>query len=116
MHKILVTGIRIYAFHGCLEEESIIGGDYQVDVEINTDFSNAALTDNLELTIDYVQVNKIVKEEMLIRSKLLEHVGLRIMNRFHQEIKHPAKYQVKISKINPPINGDVHAVSIIIAD
>ena len=116
MHKILVTGIRIYAFHGCLEEESIIGGDYQVDVEINTDFSNAALTDNLELTIDYVQVHKIVKEEMLIRSKLLEHVGLRMMNRFHQEINYPAQYQVKISKLNPPINGDVQAVSIIIAD
>ena len=116
MHKILVSGIKIYAFHGCLEEEAKIGSDYQVDVEINTDFSNAALTDNLSHTVDYVQVNKIVKEEMLIRSKLLEHVGQRILNRFHQEIKHPATYLVKISKIKPPINGDVQAVSIILSD
>ncbi|NBU47940.1 MAG: dihydroneopterin aldolase, partial [Flavobacteriales bacterium] len=57
MHKILVSGIKIYAFHGCLEEEAKIGSDYQVDVEINTDFSNAALTDNLAQTVDYVQVN-----------------------------------------------------------
>ena len=116
MHKILVSGIKIYAFHGCLEEEAKIGSDYQVDIEINTDFSNAALTDNLAQTVDYVQVNKIVKEEMLIRSKLLEHVGQRILNRFHKEIKHPAAYQVKISKLNPPINGDVQAVSIILSD
>ena len=116
MHKILVSGIKIYAFHGCLEEEAKIGSDYQVDVEINTDFSNAALTDNLSHTVDYVQVNKIVKEEMLIRSKLLEHVGQRILNRFHQEITHPATYLVKISKINPPINGDVQAVSVILSD
>ena len=87
MHKILVSGIKIYAFHGCLDEEAKIGSDYQVDVEINTDFSNAALTDNLSQTVDYVQVNKIVKEEMLIRSKVLEQVGQRILNRFHQEIE-----------------------------
>lgn len=116
MHKILVSGIRIYAFHGCLEEEAKIGSDYLVDVEISTDFTNAALTDNLAQTVDYVQVHKIVKEEMLIRSKLLEHVGQRMMNRFHQEIEYPAKYQVKISKLNPPINGDVQAVSIILSD
>jgi dihydroneopterin aldolase len=116
MHKILVSGIKIYAFHGCLEEEAKIGSDYQVDVEINTDFSNAALTDDLAQTVDYVQVNKIVKEEMLIRSKLLEHVGQRILNRFHKEIIHPAAYQVKISKLNPPINGDVQAVSVILSD
>jgi len=116
MHKILVSSIRIYAFHGCLEEEAKIGSDYLVDVEISTDFTNAALTDNLAQTVDYVQVHKIVKEEMLIRSKLLEHVGQRILNRFHKEIEHPAAYQVKISKLNPPINGDVQAVSIILSD
>jgi len=115
MHKIFVSGIRIYAYHGCLEEEAKIGSDYQVDVEIETDFSRAATTDELSLTIDYVKVNQVVKEEMAIRSKLLEHVGHRIIIRLHAEITHPAQYQVKISKLNPPINGDVYSVSILIA-
>jgi dihydroneopterin aldolase len=116
MNKILVSGIRLYAFHGCLDEEAKIGSDYQVDIEISTDFSKAAITDDLSETIDYVKVNQIVKEEMLRRSKLLEHVAKRIINRFHAEISHSAFYQIKISKLNPPINGDVHSVSVIISE
>ena len=106
-HKIEVNGIQLYAFHGCLEEEARIGGKYQVDVKILTDFTEAALSDDLAKTVDYVSVNKIVTEEMAIRSKLIEHVGLRILNRLRTEITHPANYCVRIVKISPPINGDV---------
>lgn len=111
-HKIEVNGIQLYAFHGCLEEEARIGGKYKVDVRILTDFTEAALSDDLAKTVDYVAVNKIVTEEMAIRSKLIEHVGLRILNRLEKEIKHPASYTVRIVKISPPINGDVNNVSV----
>jgi dihydroneopterin aldolase len=106
-HKIEVNGIQLYAFHGCLEEEARIGGKYSVDVLITTDFSDAAKSDDLSKTVDYVTVNKIVVEEMAIRSKLIEHVGLRILKRLVSEITHPAAYKVRIVKISPPINGDV---------
>jgi dihydroneopterin aldolase len=87
-HKIEVNGIQLYAFHGCLEEEARIGGKYTVDVLITTDFSDAAKSDDLSKTVDYVVVNAIVTEEMAIRSKLIEHVGLRILNRLKAEISH----------------------------
>ncbi|MBU3661305.1 MAG: dihydroneopterin aldolase [Flavobacteriales bacterium] len=109
-HKIEVNGIQLYAFHGCLEEEARIGGKYEVDVKILTDFTEAALTDDLAKTVDYVAVNRIVAEEMAIRSKLIEHVGLRILNRLKSEITHEANYSVRIIKISPPINGDVRNV------
>jgi len=111
-HKIEVNGIQLYAFHGCLEEESRIGGKYSVDVLITTDFSDAAKSDDLSKTVDYVAVNAIVAEEMAIRSKLIEHVGLRILNRLKAEISHPAEYKVRIVKISPPINGDVVNVAV----
>lgn len=111
-HKIEVNGIQLYAFHGCLEEEELIGGNYQVDVKIITDFTEAALVDDLTKTVDYVAVNEIVAEEMAIRSKLIEHVGLRILNRLKKEINHPASYTVRIVKISPPINGDVNNVAV----
>lgn len=109
-HKIEVNGIQLYAFHGCLEEEARIGGKYEIDVKILTDFTEAALTDDLSKTVDYVAVNRIVAEEMAIRSKLIEHVGLRILNRLKSEITHKANYCVRIIKISPPINGDVRNV------
>ena len=113
-HKIFVNGIQCYAFHGCLPEEARIGGHYIIDVEILTDFSKAAALDTLSDTIDYVDVNRIVCQEMAIRSKLIEHVGQRIVNRIQHELKGIEHLQVKITKISPQINGDVQSVAILI--
>lgn len=115
-HKIYVNGIKLYAYHGCLPEEAKIGGHYLVNVVLTTDFSEAAKTDDLSQTIDYVAVNRLVKEEMAIRSKLIEHVGQRIINRFKAELKGIQNVSVEIVKITPPINGDVESVAIVIED
>lgn len=115
-HTIEVNGIQLYAFHGCLPEETRIGGNYVVDVMLNTDFSEAAVTDNLKLTVDYVDVNRIVTEEMKIPSKLIEHVGQRIVNRLRSEINSISYIKVRVTKLTPPINGNVDNVAIIIED
>lgn len=113
-HTIHVNGIKLYAFHGCLPEEEKIGGHYRVDVMLNTNFSVAAQTDDLKKTIDYVIVNRIVSEEMAIRSKLIEHVGQRIVNRLKSELPSIEKIRLTVTKISPPINGDVDNVAITI--
>ena len=115
-HLIEVNGIKCYAHHGCLPEETAIGGHYIVDVVMHTNFSIAALNDDLSKTIDYVEVNRIVVEEMAIPSKLIEHVGQRIVNRLKKEVNSIEKLRVKIVKICPPINGDVDNVAIIIEE
>ena len=115
-HLIEVNGIKLHAFHGCLDEESRIGGNYRVDVVMKTDFSEAAANDDLEKTITYVQTNRIVAEEMAIRSKLIEHVGQRIVTRLMKETPNLFGVRVKVTKICPPINGDVDNVAIIIED
>jgi len=114
MHFVEVNGIECYAYHGCMSEESVLGGKYIVDVSIETDFSKAAKTDELGDTIDYVRIKEIVTEEMAIRSKLIEHVGQRITSRFKKEFDYFIESYVKIKKVNPPIKGTVKDVSIII--
>ena len=115
-HSIEVSGINIYAFHGCLEEEARIGGNYIVDVYLETDFTQAGIKDELSLTVDYVNVNKIVASEMAIRSNLIEHVGQRIFTRIKKEVLFVEYLRIKIIKICPPINGDVENVAIIIEE
>ena len=115
-HTIEVNGIKLYAFHGCLPEEERIGGHYVVDVMLNTDFSEAASNDTLHQTIDYVDVNRIVNEEMAIRSKLIEHVGQRIVNRLRSELTGITFVKVRVTKLTPPINGDVENVAIVIEE
>lgn len=116
MNIIEVNGIKLYAYHGCLPEEGRIGGHYEVNVQLKTDFSEAAKNDDLNLTVDYVEVNRIVEEEMAIRSKLIEHVGRRILDRIKNELKNIHWVHIKIIKICPPINGDVNNVAIIIEE
>jgi|TARA_B110000114_G_C14918227_1_gene327365 dihydroneopterin aldolase len=115
-HCVEINGIKLYAFHGCLPEEEQIGGHYRVDVYLETDFSEAASNDDLSKTVDYVVVNKIVQKEMAIRSKLIEHVGQRIYVQIKKTVKNIDFLRVKVTKLSPPINGDVNNVAIIIEE
>ncbi len=115
MGKIKLNNIRVHAWHGCLKEESIIGSDYRVDLEVACNLSKPSETDQLNDTVDYVHLNNIVKEEMDIKSKLLEHVAKRILDRVFLEIPLVNTAEVSVSKINPPIGGDVESVSVILA-
>ncbi len=112
MGTIKLQNIRTFSYHGCLEEESKIGSDYRVDLEIKTDLRKSAQTDELKDTVDYVLLNQIVEEEMGIRSKLLEHVASRIINRIFKEIPAVSRIVLGVSKLNPPIGGDVEAVTV----
>lgn len=112
MSTIRLKNIKIYAFHGCMIEEGQIGSDYLVNISVKADLKKAAETDDLHDTVDYVHIQKIVKDEMAIRSKLLEHVGQRIISAVFQQIKMVDEVKVTVSKVNPPIGGDVAEVSI----
>lgn len=114
MGKVKVSTIKLYAYHGCLNEEAVLGSDYILDITVEADLNLASLSDKLSDTIDYVLINTIVKEEMRIKSKLLEHVAKRIMDRIFQDTPIVSWVEVSVSKLNPPINGDVAAVSVIL--
>ena len=90
----------------------LIGSDYRVDLEISADLSQPANSDQLSETVDYVHLNNIIKEEMTVRSNLLEHVAKRIIDRIFKEIKEVTEVEVEVAKINPPSGGDVESVSV----
>ncbi len=112
MGKIRINNIRVHSNHGCLKEEMLIGSDYRVDLEVYADLSKPSQSDKLSETVDYVHLNKIVREEMAVRSNLLEHVAKRIIDRILLELPLVQKAQVEVSKINPPMGGDVESVSV----
>ncbi|MDB4401925.1 dihydroneopterin aldolase [Algibacter sp.] len=116
MGIIKVENIRVFAYHGCLKEETKIGSDYRVDLEVKADLQTSAVTDKLGDTVDYVFLNKVIKEEMEIASHLLETVAKRILNRIFNEDKLVKKATVWVSKLNPPIGGDVERVTIKMTD
>lgn len=116
MGIIKVENIRVFAYHGCLKEETKIGSDYRVDLEVKANLQPSSKTDKLSDTVDYVFLNRIIKEEMDIASHLLETVAKRILNRIFNEDKLVKKATVWVSKLNPPIGGDVQRVTIKMTD
>ena len=116
MNCIKVNGIRTFSFHGCLEEEKIIGGNYIVNVEVDCDFKTAAKHDDLSKTIDYVAIKEIVVKQMSIRSKLIESVAYNIVHEIKENFSMANNCRVEIKKINPPIDGDIDYVSVVVVE
>jgi len=116
MNVIQVHGIRTYAYHGCLKEETKIGGNYIVNIDIHCAFKNAAKNDDLSQTIDYVDIKNIVINEMGIPAKLIETKAYQIIEKIKTSFESVDKCRVQIQKINPPINGDVSHVSVIVEE
>ncbi|WP_140485418.1 dihydroneopterin aldolase [Flavobacterium sp. GSA192] len=116
METIKLKNIRTFSYHGCLVEEGKIGSEYTVNLEIKANLQQSTQSDELVDTVDYVHLNRIVVEEMAIRSKLLEHVAKRINKRVLAELPMVMKTIVEVSKINPPIGGDVESVTIILEE
>lgn len=112
MGIIRLNNIRVYAYHGCLTEEAKIGSAYRVDLWIKADLKTATESDKLSDTVDYVELNSIVKSEMSQRSNLLEHVAKRILDRVLKAVPQVSETGVCVSKINPPLGGDVENVSV----
>lgn len=116
MGKIILKNIRTFSYHGCLVEESKIGSNYRVDLEIETDLTKSESTDDLKDTVDYVLLNRIVVNEMTVRANLLENVARRIINKAFDEASAISYIKVAVSKLNPPIGGDVEEVSIVLEE
>ena len=70
MDKIYLKNIKIYAYHGCMEEEKKIGSDYLVNLIVHTDLSLSCKSDKLTDTVDYVSLLSIVKNQMKMRANL----------------------------------------------
>jgi len=116
MNIVSIHNLKVYGYHGCLPEEEVIGTTYLIDIDVYTDFSEAAKNDDLSKTIDYVVIAEIVKKEMSIRAKLIETVCQRIVSRIKSEYPKAHKVKVVLFKINPPAGANLESVSVTIEE
>jgi len=112
MGIIEIEGMHFYAYHGHFESEQKIGNEFTVDLKIETDLNPAAISDNLNDALNYQTVFEIIKTEMSIPSHLLENVAKRILDSLYLNFETLKKVEVKISKLNPPMGGQIEKVSV----
>jgi dihydroneopterin aldolase len=112
MGQIRMNGMEFYAYHGCYRDEQLIGNHFQVDITMDVDMKEASDSDNLHDTLNYAEAYELVKQEMLVRSHLLEHLSARILNRLFEEFPQIDKAEVCVAKLNPPIGGRMQSVTV----
>ncbi|MBO72562.1 MAG: dihydroneopterin aldolase [Flavobacteriales bacterium] len=114
MSTICLNNIEVYAYHGVFEVEQKVGQWYTVNLEIDFDFSDAAINDDLKGTIDYSMLNEIIRKEMAVKSKLIEHVANRIANGVLETFPNIEGGTLSIAKRNPPVQGEMESVEVVI--
>ena len=112
MGIIRIDNMEFYAYHGCFKEERIVGNRFLADLEISTKLEKAVLSDNIDDTLNYQLAYDIVKEQMKIKSHLLEHVAGRILDQLFISFPYIEKATIRISKMNPPMGGQMERVSV----
>jgi dihydroneopterin aldolase len=107
--------MKFHAFHGVGEEERIIGGTFLADISYVTD-TDAVGTDCIEDTISYAEIYDLTKTEMMKPSKLIENVAGRILKVIKNKFPQILETTVKITKLNPPVNGEAGKATVTIKD
>ncbi len=112
MSLIQLEGMEFFSYHGCFKEEQVIGTKFIVDLLIEIDTIEAEKEDDLAKTLNYLSVYQLVKNQMAIKSKLLENVAKRILDELYLKFPEIKFAKVKVSKINPPLGGKLNSVSL----
>ena len=105
-YKIELSNMRFYAYHGVLPQENVVGAWYIVDFTVTVDNVDSISSDNLDSTINYAAIYDVVREEMKIKSKLLEHVCGRIMSKLFERFSSIVAAEISLKKETPPLGGD----------
>lgn len=112
MGIIHLEDMEFYAYHGCFEEERIVGNKFIVNLNIETNMDIPQDTDDIKDALNYQTAYAIVKKEMETKSHLLENIAKRILDSLFLEFSIIEKATIKVSKMNPPMGGKMKCVSI----
>lgn len=113
---ILLENMTFYAYHGVFDQETTVGNEFTVSLEIEVNVEKSTLSDKIEDTVSYADVYDLVAKEMKTPSKLLEHLAKRIIDRIKVYYPHIECIKIKLSKRHPPLSGQIESAGIILID
>lgn len=103
---IQLNDVRFHAYHGVLEQEHRVGGEYTVSLRVHYYISKAMVSDDVTDTLNYAELLEVVTKEMNQPSRLLEHVAGRIGEAVFNHFPQAEALELTITKLNPPMGAD----------
>ncbi len=111
INVIKIRKATFYGYHGVRSEEQSVGGKFEADVDIYTNFSKATKDDNLKETIDYHKVYTFMYHLALEHKYyLIESLAMKIADELLKKFNQIEKVTVRVRKNNPPLGGVVDHV------
>lgn len=103
--KIKLNNMIFYGYHGAFSAERELGQRIEVDVELIGDFTSAGKNDDLDLTVNYIDVYTVVKDIVEEGEfSLIESMGVAIADQIIDSFD-LEQVVVRVRKPNPPLGG-----------
>lgn len=113
MDKIIVKGLKVFAYHGVNPEEKVDGQNFVADITAYRSVEKAGRTDNLNDTVSY---SKMLKTAVRVLTEdkydLLERVAHRVAEQVLTEYESIERIDVCIKKPEAPIKADFDYVAV----
>ena len=103
---VFLRRVRFHAFHGVMAQERQVGGDFLMDLRVGYPLEKAMESDEVGNTLNYATLYDLVRNEMQVPSKLLEHVAGRIVKVIKETFPQVSSIDLTLTKQNPPMGAD----------
>ena len=111
--KIIIKGLKIFAYHGVNPEEKQDGQNFILDIVCYTDFSYAAVTDDLNQTVSYAKIIKTATKAFCEKSyDLIEAAANAVTQKIFDEYEKIKKIDITLKKPEAPIKADFDYVAV----
>ncbi len=102
---VALKDVKCFALHGYYPEEQLTGNHFIID--LTTEFTPLGFDDELVQTVNYEDLNSIIRTEMKNTQKLLETVLNNIISKVIEIYPFVEKIDVSMKKLNPPMPGQI---------
>ena len=106
--QLILKGLTFYGRHGCMPAEQVLGQRIGVYVELSLDLKKAAQSDNVEMTVDYSRVYRLI--ESIVKDKqfnLMEALAEDIAQSILNEFKNVRRIDLEVRKLYVPLDGSI---------
>jgi len=108
MDKIIIEDLEVYAYHGVAQEEKKLGQMFVVSLQISADLETAALSGNLDASINYSKACNIVKDILQAESyDLIETAALKVIEGIFHKFNHAQVVKVLLKKPWAPMGQHI---------
>lgn len=113
MDKIIITDLKLFAYHGVNPEEKTDGQNFYLDITACLDLSLPCSSDNVEDTVSYAKMIKTATRVFTAgKYDLIERAAQVVADALLEDYPQLCRIQVTVKKPEAPVKADFGNVAV----